>query len=408
MTASLEPSHHSGLPFKRRRRPSTSGLAAPGSPVVLRGIEVTQCVQDMQHSVSLIADKATVVRLYVDPASLGKAATVTGELAWTTGGGETYLPAMNKVRIDPAANLTLNDQRADIEHSLNFRLPPQAVQAGTLNLRLTRIFVPAGGDLPVGNGAALSVTFRPAAPLRIRAIGLRYSGPTGPVAPAAVHFAYFRSYLIRAYPAARVEWSQIVVDANFGRPFINPVEGHPEIVTTADLANAQIAAIRAQEVSGGIDSRTHYYGLVDDNNDTVNTFVRGKAFTIPSGAQPDVVASGPVGVPRGFAGDRDASYADWYSAHELGHTFGRRHPGFPPANQAPNDPNFPYPNGFISTPDQRYVGIDVGDPELGLPMKALPGLIYHDVMTYANDQWLSAYTYEGIFARLASEDLLGP
>jgi hypothetical protein len=39
-------------------------------------------------------------------------------------------------------------------------------------------------------------------------------------------------------------------------------------------------------------------------------------------------------------------------------------------------------------------------------MVAMPGTDWHDVMTYCNRQWLSAYTYEGIRARLAAEDAM--
>jgi hypothetical protein len=375
-------------------RKKLSGIALP---VGLRGIEVIQCVQDMQHTVPLIAGKTTLVRIYLDPASFDSAATVSAEIAWSKGGGETYLPSMNKVRMDPARPLPLAAQRADIERSLNFRLPAEAVDAASLDIRLTRIMIPGAGDLAIGSPASLQVQFQTAPPLRIRVIGLRYNSPGGPLSPAAIHFSYMRSYLERAYPVARVEWSHIVVDADFSAPFDD---------TTVDLANAQIAALRAQEVSSGIDARTHYYGLVDDGNR--EHFMRGKAFAIPSSAQPDVVASGPAGVPRGLAGDTDASYADWYGAHELAHALGRYHPGFPVGQQGDDDPTFPYDHGFISTPDERYVGMDVGDAALGLPMLALPGLVYHDVMTYAANQWLSAYTYSGIFNRLVSEDQLGP
>ena len=120
-----------------------------------------------------------------------------------------------------------------------------------------------------------------------------------------------------------------------------------------------------------------------------------------------MVASGPAGVPNGWSGDTDASFADWYGAHELGHTYQRRHPGFPPADQDrdPLETGFPYPEGLITTtPDNRFAGLDVGDAALGLPMRVLPGNTHHDVMTYAPRQWLSAYTYEGIYTRLLAED----
>ena len=363
----------------------------------MRGVEVVQCVQDLQNSVPLIAGKTTIVRVYLDPASVSAAGQVTGEIAWSRGGGDTFLPAMNSVRLNPSAPDNLKDQREALEKSLNFRLPAAAIAAGRLSLRITRIFPPGSADLPVVPFNIAPVTFSAAPPLRIRVIGLRYRVGTTTVSPAAVHFSFLRSFLQRAYPVAAVEWSHIVVDADFPAPFNND---------TVDLCNAQIAALRSREVSSGVDPRTHYYGLVNDNGG--QNFMRGKAFAIPGTAQPDTVASGPGGVPNGFAGDRDKSYADWYGAHELGHTFGRFHPGFPVGQQDASDAQFPYADGCLSSPDDKYVGVDTGDHELDLPAAALPGLTYHDVMTYADNQWLSAYTYQAILARLLEEDALGP
>ena len=54
------------------------------------------------------------------------------------------------------------------------------------------------------------------------------------------------------------------------------------------------------------------------------------------------------------------------------------------------------------------MGFDVGDPAYSLPMVALPGTAWHDVMTYCSTQWLSSYTYEGIRDRLAAEAALFP
>ncbi|MCF4129936.1 hypothetical protein [Methylobacterium sp. SyP6R] len=389
-----------GFQRTRFRRAPTPALAGPAASIGVRGIEISQCIQDLANSVTLVADKATIARLYLDAATVAKAGNVTAELAWShEGGAEAYLPAMNTVRLDPAKDGGVQNQRTDLSQSLNFRLPPQAIGAGQLQLRLSRVYTPAGSDLPVGAPDTCTVSFTAAPPLRIRVIGLRYKIGTKTVAPDAVHFNYLRSYLGRAYPVAALEWSQVVVDADFASPFDD---------STVDLANAQIAALRSREVSNGVDPRTHYFGLVSDNGG--DHFMRGKAFAIPSSAQPDTVASGPCGTPGpgGFAGDHDLSYADWYGAHELGHTFGRYHPGFPKDAQDASDTSFPYADGFISTPDGRFVGLDTGDQALPAPMQALPGNVYHDVMTYADNQWLSAYTYQAILTRLIAEDALVP
>ena len=382
-------------PYRRRPPAMVTSGPAPAAALAMLGSEIVQCVQDLANSVPLIADKVTVVRVYLDPTSVERAGKVAGEIAWSRGASETYLPALNTISIDPSNPIKLDQQRADFANSLNFKLPPEALGAGKLRVRLSRLFQPGGGDLPIGVPAPVDVVLNEAPTLRIRVIGLRYKSGQKDVSPAAIHFAYLKSFLLRAYPTASLEWSQIVVDADFKAPF----DG-----STADLANAQLAALRSREVSSGVDARTHYFGLVDD--DGSRNFMRGKAFTIPGTPQPDIVASGPAGVPNGFAGDRDDSYADWYGAHELGHTFGRYHPGFPPGQQDASDAGFPYANGCISTPDGKFAGLDVGDPALGLPMTALAGTNHHDVMTYADDQWLSPYTYMAILDRLIAEAAL--
>ena len=130
--------------------------------------------------------------------------------------------------------------------------------------------------------------------------------------------------------------------------------------------------------------------------------MRGCASDVPDHPAPDTVASGPAG-PDSWGWDNDGSYADWYTGHELGHTFGRAHPGFCNGNSA-DDPQFPYPNGQISGNDGAFVGFDVGDPALGVPMAVVPGQVWHDVMTYCDRQWLCAYTFDGIRTRLSQED----
>lgn len=395
--------------FQRSSRPADLVLAphmgmapAASAGLAVRGLEVVQSIQSVDNSVRLIADKATIVRLYVDPTNVGSDALVTGELAWRHGGGGfSYLPAMNRVKVSPGMRPTLQEQRFDLAQSINFHLPPEALREGKLQMRVERLNVPGGSDIVLIEPPSVEVLFRRSPLLRVRAIGLRYKDPTvegGSVTPDALHFNFLRSYLRRAYPVAELEWSQLVVDADLLAP--------PFGDDASDLANAQLAAIRAREVSAGIDPRTHYYGLVSDDGRT-DRFMRGSALYDGANRVFGVIASGPAGVPAGWAGDSDASYADWYGAHELGHTFQRRHPGFPVGKQ-PRDPDektFPYANGLISTPDHKYVGFDVGDPMLPLPMRALPGNIHHDVMTYDTHQWLSAYTYEAIHERLLDEEV---
>lgn len=391
-----------------RRRPSKPKFVdgvAPGPGVTIRGIEVTQTVQSLNNDVRLVAMKPTVVRVYIDPAGFADGTYVTGELVWRrSGAGAHYLPAMNRVRMRPNSDFGLEGQRDDIELSLNFRLPDTAIRSGALEIVLNRLNVPGGDDIPIATQTPLSISLEAAPPLRIRAVGLRYDSvkdPPATVAPNSIHFAHLRSYLMRAYPVADMEFTQIVIDGNGLSP---PSTGNTFPSDTSLIVNAQLSAMRASELSNGFDPRLHYYGLISDEDG--KSFMRGSAVYDEATQVFGMVSCGPAGVPNGWVGDTDGSYADWYGAHEIGHTFQRRHPGFPP-NSQPVDPlegGFPYPDGQISNGPPRYVGFDIGDPALGLDMKALPGDTHHDVMTYDNNQWLSAYTYHAILDRLIHED----
>jgi hypothetical protein len=126
---------------------------------------------------------------------------------------------------------------------------------------------------------------------------------------------------------------------------------------------------------------------------------------VPSTPDPSAIGSGPTG-PATWGWDFDGTYGDWYTGHELGHTFGRKHPGF--CGETHDDPAYPFVAGQLSNADDAYVGFDVGDASFGLAMTALPGTDWHDVMTYCPTQWLSSYTYTGIRTRLVAEDALGP
>jgi hypothetical protein len=369
------------------------------SKIELNGLEVTQAIQNMAHSVPLVANKTTVVRAYLSTASGVNAVTVRGELqvSRTPDGSSQIIPSMNVVRINPNENGQLQAKREDVNLSLNFLLPTLQTTPGSLFIKLTTVTdAQTGKPLPISNHtSALEVNFQESPPLNVRVIGLRYEAGSPPEVyiPTTRDFALIKSWLKRAYPVADVLFSQTIVQAEARiKP---PLDS--DTYSNAIYANAQITAMRNQDVNNGTDRRTHYYGLIADGGG----FVRGRASGIPTSPDPATVASGPTG-SADFGWDRDGSYGDWYTGHELGHTFGRFHPGF--CNQSANDPSYPFINGQLSNDGSGFVGFDVGDPELGIPMKALSGQTWHDVMTYCDQQWLSSYTYEGIRQRLIAEN----
>jgi hypothetical protein len=359
------------------------------------GIEVVQAIQDMAQSVTLIIGKQTVVRLYLSYYA-SPDIQVQGELsAYHPGTAKSYFVASANQPILSATNAgNMQPKRLDASLSLNFILPPQVIAvAGAWIFSLSSLInVATGTPLSVVQASTKTGTFVTGAPLRARVLGIRYSTGTPPVqhVPSDQDYNLLFSWLGRAYPTAQVIGSRALID-------ISP--SAPAMFGSGDV-NAQLAAIRALDVAAGADKRTHYYGMVSD----AGFFMRGSAAGIPATPDPSTVASGPTGSAT-WGWDFDGSYGDWYGGHELGHTFGRFHPGSG-CGESSDDPNFPYPKGQLAASDTSFCGFDVGDPTFGIAPRAMPGTVWHDVMTYCQWLWLSAYTYEGIRTRLLAEDAL--
>jgi len=387
-----------------------SVFPTPGQ-VAVDGIEITQAIQDMQQTVTLVADKQTWARAYLSINST-QPLTVRGVLTArnTASGVTTTINSTSTTTINPVQNGQIRPKRESITGSLNFIIPANFTAAGSYEFTLTSVIPsPSGAALGCANCGFddTAVSFVASAPMRVRMIGLQYTAGTPPntvvFAPRAIDFTLLQSWLQRAYPIAQLFASQTTVNATATPPF------------TSGSANSQIASIRANDINNGADSRTHYIGLVESTGGGGSGFyMRGSAASIPTSPDPSVVCSAPTGSPTGpgsvpvnVSGDTDASYGDWYGGHELAHTFGRFHPGFCNGNSA-DDSSFPYPNGQISDNAGTFCGLDVGDAANGINPAVLPGAARYDIMTYCNQpQWLSAYAYEGVQTRLNAEDPSG-
>jgi hypothetical protein len=79
----------------------------------------------------------------------------------------------------------------------------------------------------------------------------------------------------------------------------------------------------------------------------------------------------------------DGRMDDEIASHELGHSFGRLHA--PCGVSGTTDPNYPYPAGNIGA-----YGFDVATSALYPPATA-------EVMSYCHPQWISDYTYTGVY-----------
>jgi len=390
---------------------------AAGTHFVYMGMEVNQAIQNLNNSVTLIANKRTVVRVYLrltGPTTVIHKVTGTLSASLFDGsspGGITNIPSLNTITVDSSTDI--NAKRRDINASLNFDLPAQWLvservhfQLSSLSIEYNQTALPCDGCNNIDSFFfPVFVRFVQAPPVRVKLLNVTYTenqnGTSTSFTPRPIDDSLLISWLKRVYPTDTDLTSSEALTG---------VTGIPDTNFTCNTIDAILGQVRAIEVANGVDSRTKYYGLVSD----VGGFMRGCSPNAPS-----TVGSGPAGTPRGnFSWDTDASYADWYGGHELGHQYGRQHPGFitdasgncvsGTQDSSGVDSNFPYVNGHISGPlrnggsDPGNFGFDVGDTSANILPAVLDPAIWTDMMTYCNFNWISDYTYQAILNQLNS------
>jgi hypothetical protein len=143
--------------------------------------------------------------------------------------------------------------------------------------------------------------------------------------------------------------------------------------------NDVLYALRGAEAPA---PNVYYYGLLapaasfDDY--CTNVCTTGQSYTVTNVADADIrVGAGVAFTQEGAANT---------FAHELGHLFGRGHS---PCNVQSWDPDYPYAHGLIGS--WGWGSSTLHDPAVDT-----------DFMGYCDDQWVSDYTYRGLFDRMVA------
>lgn len=395
--------------------PASALAQQPVPSVRVDRIEVVQAVQDLDHTVPLIAEKPTVVRVFL---SGGPVKQAYGTLSVKTASSNPLLIA-SPDWIEITAYAPVRARRENWYASFNFFLPENLTGQQSLTFALAGLTDSAGNSVPCENCAIFrrDVVLEPPVEMRLRVVALKYErgDPPQSFEPRQIDLDMLQSWLKRAYPISKLSFSVIQTTVNLPK---KPTKGNP---FECDEVNAQLTDLRNKDTDG--DQRTRYYGMVFTDGRSEGFLMRGCSTDIPEATDPSIVASGPTGpTDVAFPWDRDQSWGDWYGGHEIGHTLGRLHAG-PFAgyrlddrsqDQIPYgscfedipDPEFPYPGGQISMDDGSSIGFDLGDASLGISPRVIAGKVGHDVMSYCEQQWISRYTYVGILSRLRDENLM--
>jgi hypothetical protein len=358
----------------------TGGGVATGTDLHISNVEVVQAIQDLNNTVVLVAGKRTFVRVHVaSNANLEQVGARLNGFRNNQPLGFALLP------LNPGGtiNVVTNPDRANLNDSFYFELPYNWISAGPITLVAE---VNPFGDQPEtnlnNNTFSLTPNFQATHPLRVLLINYQYKWGVGGtlVSASDLDLDLLESQLRRMYPI-----SSLIVRR---RVFLDE---ETTSVPKASYVNTQLAALR--DIFEGDWSGWKFYGMVSDSQG----FMRGKASDIPGDS-----AAGPAGPPPvDWNWDTDGSYADWYGAHELGHTLGRYHAEF--CNASDGVP-YPYPDAIIGGDagnPTRFYGFDHGDPANDLPLQVIPPT-WTDIMAYCANEWVSDYTYEGMHSYIQS------
>jgi hypothetical protein len=331
--------------------------------VRVAGIEVNQAVQVPGNRIPLIADKRTVVRVFVQgtPDSRGPWGQVTGQLTTTTADGvsHTHNP------VGPTTPLSGPISTWGTDSQLIFMLDNTETAAGPLTIRASVTpLVPRPQTNTTDDQSSTSVTF--VGPIGYSFYGVLYSFPDGTTNTWS-KMIDFSLYLENVFPVSYVRVLEV--------PGIGET---PQMVSNID---------RLRDMTGDISSRlggAYTFGMWPGSG------------SISSLCHPDGLCETGLDLGHRTDGIGNPNLGPSTMAQELSHAAGLMWHAETPTEPAPPpfgywNPEWPWYHTTIGHP-----GVDTRDPtnpQVISPQSETRDHV-HDYMSYAGgSKWVSPYTY---------------
>lgn len=320
----------------------------------IAGMYLTQSTQTMSGSVPLVQNRDGFLRVFVvanNSNSVAPQVRVRFYVNGTQQGSPTIISA-------PSHSVPTSVSEGTLSSSWNVPVPGSMIRAG---LSILADVDPShaipeiqrtNNSFPV-SGTPLALTVKDLSTFYIRLVPVKQSvnGLTGNISSG--NKDAFLSKTIQIHPISAYSAD---VHAVYTTNALALTGGNSNGAWESILGEMQ--ALRVAEGS----PRT-YYGVVK------TSYTSGIAGISYIGA----------GASVGYDGSMEVEIA----SHELGHSFGRLHA--PCGVNGTTDPNYPYPAGNIGA-----YGFDVATSTLYPPSTA-------EVMSYCHPQWISDYTYTGVY-----------
>ena len=342
----------------------------------VRGIEITQAIQDMNNSVNLVAGKLTVARVYIDgggvpgPLSGVEVKLRAYQMVW---GVPKLLPGE---LLKTANNLILRDlhgSRLDTAASVNFFLPKEWTGVHSLRLRAD---VNPTQNLPEtdfsNNAAVADVIFQAVQTLNLGLVPVQV-GSLVPNPQTDADVIDMVAWTRQAFPTHEIKlWYRSAGAIMGNHNYTFPGDGT---------------------------CGPGWSNLLDDLADTYDDWSGRPGNAVVFGVMArGVTPAGPVGCGRldqgvsaGIMGPNPGPLL----AHEMGHNYARKH-----APCAVPDPDPKYPT-YLDPQGTAYFSGSIGEVGLNPSSGAIfDPLISADLMSYCPDEWISPYTWEGILNRM--------